>query len=115
MYRPIARSGSLPLPNSWKNGWRLVCHLSRIATIFLAMPFTKQLDLQRALHARARAELVAPALEVRRPRDELGERTLGAPVAGVKREIRDRELVAPGVLALGKQIVPHLEIALEAL
>src|SRR6266849_1868221 len=33
----MARSGSLPLANSRKKGWFLVCHFSRMAMIFFAM------------------------------------------------------------------------------
>src|SRR5205823_3336671 len=29
--------GSRPAANSWKNGWRFVCHFSRIAMTFLIM------------------------------------------------------------------------------
>src|SRR5690348_12895245 len=71
-----------------------------------------ELDLERALDRRPRADLAAPALEVRHPGDELGERALRAPVARVEREVGDRELVARGVLALGEEVVPHLEVAL---
>src|SRR5438552_13496386 len=56
-------------------------------------------DFQRALDRRPRAGLAAPALEVRHAGDELGERALGAPVAGIERKVGDGEFVAGGVLA----------------
>src|SRR5258706_3722006 len=74
-----------------------------------------ELDFERALHARTRADLAAPALEVRHAGDELGEGALGAPVAGVERQVGDGHLVAGVVLALGEEAVLDLEVALEAL
>src|SRR3954462_14724792 len=76
---------------------------------------TPELELERALNARTRADLAAPALEVRHARHKLREGALGAPVAGVERKVGDGQLVAGRVLALREEAIPDLEVALQTL